>query len=376
MDFDESPELRTLRAVARDVAEAAAGSHPDPRPDAATVWSAVTGQGWSALGVPERHGGSAAELTALAVVSAECARAGLPSTLRSTLAAGLLVDRFGCDDQRGRWLPRLSDGAAATTCLAGSARLVGSRIAGRPGAVPDLDLAEFVALVLPQAESDRADHRSSGTWRLCVLEPAAEQVRLNASVSGRPIGRVHVGDLAPGQLDVGPPLDDRDAELAADLLAALTAADLVGAADGLLARTVRHVCTREQFGRPLGAFQAVQHHVADMASELEGARLLVDEALIRLTDGEPAHREVCAAKAYAGRAATAVSLLSHQLHGGIGYVTESRLYLLSQRVESDALLAGTAAEHLDELAERYQRRPGRTLELDALDGGRRKVGTA
>jgi alkylation response protein AidB-like acyl-CoA dehydrogenase len=147
----------------------------------------------------------------------------------------------------------------------------------------------------------------------------------------------------------------------------LTAADLVGAADGLLDRTVRHVCAREQFGRPLGTFQAVQHHVADMAAALEGARLLVDDALDRLDRGVPAHREVAAAKARASRAATAISLLAHQLHGAIGYVTESRLYRLSQRVESDALLAGTAAEHLDDLAARYRSGPARPLGLDALD---------
>jgi alkylation response protein AidB-like acyl-CoA dehydrogenase len=359
MDFDESPELRTLRGVARKLATAAAGGSADPPPGARAVWSALRGQGWGGLAVPERYGGSAADLTALAVVSAECARAGLPTTLRSTMTAGLLVDRFASDDQRHRWLPRLIEGCPATVGLAGSARLLGSSIEGELGATPDLELAAFVVVVLPRAES--------GSWQMCVLSPRADQVQLSCSVSGRSIGRVRGSELAPDHVDVGPRLDDRSARLATDLLTVLTAADLVGAADGLLARTVDHVCTREQFGRPLGAFQAVQHHVADMAAALEGARLLVDEALTRLTGGEPAHREVAAAKAYAGRAATAISLLAHQLHGAIGYVTESSLYLLSRRVQSDALLAGTAAEHLDELAERYRRGPSRTLELDALD---------
>lgn len=357
MDFDEPLELRDLRRVARQVASATAGAPGDPEPDASAVWSALRGQGWGALAVPERHGGAGAGLAALAVVSAECARAGLPSMLRSTLCAGLVIDRFGDEDQRGRWLPRLVAGDPATTCAAGSARLAGSALDGEPGAVPDPDLAAFVVVVLPEGSAHR----------LCVLDPVAGQMRHRDAVSGRPVGRLRGDELGPEQLHLGPRLDGPSVEAAADLVAVLTAADLVGAAEGLLSRTVDHVCTREQFGRPLGSFQAVQHHVADMATALEGARLLVDDALTRLAEGGPAHREVAAAKAYAGRAATGISLMAHQLHGAIGYVTESRLYRLSQRVESDALLAGTAVEHLDGMAGRYRSGPARTLELDALD---------
>jgi alkylation response protein AidB-like acyl-CoA dehydrogenase len=372
MDFDEAPELRTLREVARQVAGSVAAGPGEPEPDAATVWAALSAQGWSGLAVPEQLGGAGAELPALAVVSAECARAGLPSTLRSTLCAALLIDGAGDQRQRDRWLPRLAGGAAATACSAGAAELVGDVLTGQLTAVPDLDLAAFVAVVLPRV--DRVGAAPSG-WRLCVLDPVAAQIRLHGSVSGRPLGRLRGADLGPEQIDAGPALDEAGSRRVAALLAALTAADLVGAADGLLARTVAHVCTREQFGRPLGAFQAVQHHVADMATALEGARLLVDDAITRLAGAQPAHREVAAAKAYAGRAATTVSLLAHQLHGAIGYVTESGLHLLSRRVESDALLAGSAAEHLDELAERYRHGPARTLGLDALDDEPTPVGS-
>lgn len=360
MDFDEAPELRTLRAVARDVAVAAAGELVDPEPEPAAVWSALRDQGWSGLAVPETLGGSGAELSALAVVSAECARAGLPTTLRSTLSASLLVARFGTAEQAGRWLPRLVDGGAATACTAGAARVAGGALVGELTAVPDLELAGFVAVVLP-------DNEQPDAWRLCVLDPVAGQARFHDSVSGHPLGRVQGSQLGPEQLDVGPALDAGDREQAADLLTVLTAADLVGAADGLLARTAQYMKTREQFGRPLGVFQAVQHHIANMGTALESARLLVDDAVTRLGAGEPAHREVATAKAFAGRAATMISLMSHQLHGAIGYITESKLHLLSRRVESDALLAGTAAAHLDELAARYRSGPARTLELDALD---------
>ena len=365
MDFDEAPELRTLREAARGLLGGiAAGFGPDGQgPDRATLWAAVREQDWPGLAVPEQYGGSAAPLGALAVVTGECARAALTTTLRSTTCAGLLITHHGSPEQCRRWLPRLAAGAAAAVASAGTARLTGSGgspLDGELATVPDLDLAELVVAVLPGA----------GEHRLCVLEPAADQVRSRSAVSGDPLGRLPLDGpnrLGPDQLDVGPALGPDARRHAGDLLAVLVAVDLVAAADALLTRTTEYVRTREQFGRPLGTFQAVQHHVANMAADLECGRLLVDDALAELDAGRPAHRTVAAAKAFTSRAGTAISLMAHQLHGGIGYATESGLFRLSRRVQSDALLGGTATEHLHELAQRYRSGPARTLELDALD---------
>ncbi len=367
MDFDEAPELRTLREAARGLlTRAATPAGPGaPEPDRAAVWAAVRDQDWPGLAVPQRYGGSEAPLTALAVVLGECARAALPTTLRSTAAAGLLIAHHGSSEQRQRWLPRLAGGTAAAVASGGGARLANSGrgvlLDGELAVVPDLDLAELVVAVLPEPGP------AAESWRLCVLDPVADQVRLRSAVSGDPLGQLRCADLGHDQIDVGPVLDPDVRRHAGDLLTVLVAVDLVGAGDGLLARTTQYVRTREQFGRPLGTFQAVQHHVADMAANLECSRLLVDDALAELESGRPAHRAVAAAKAYTSRAATAISLMAHQLHGGIGYATESGLHRLSRRVQSDVLLGGTATEHLQDLAERYRRGRARTLELDALD---------
>lgn len=371
MDFDEPPELRVLRESARRVlADASARLGPVAELDRKSWWATICEQGWSGLAVPERFGGSEAPLSMIAVVLSECARVAMPTTLRSTICAGLLIDRLGAAQQRRRWLPRLAGGAVGAVApgAVGSARLArsgGSKLAGELAGelapVPDLDVAELVVAVLPGPEAGRS--------RLCVLEPSNGRARPRASVSGFPVGHLRGCDLRPDQCDVGPRLAPDGQRDAADLLAVLVAADLVGAAEALLTRTVHHVRTREQFGRPLGAFQAVQHHVSDMAVALECSRLLVADALAELDAERPAHRAVAAAKAHASRAGIQISLMAHQLHGAIGYVTESDLYRLSQRVQADSLSGGTATEHLQDLAVRYRSGPARTLELDALDGG-------
>ncbi|MBW0091149.1 acyl-CoA dehydrogenase family protein [Pseudonocardia sp. KRD-184] len=375
----ESSEHRALRgstaAFLRD--------HVDPRRlargDAGhrdALWTAVCGQGWPVLAVPQVYGGAGAAPADLAVVLAEAARAALPSTLRSTAAAALALALAGSAEQRRRWLPRLATGAATVAAPPELLMLRAARGAGTDGAgyrldgdLHRLDDATPGAVVVAVAVDD------TGATRLVAVDTASDGVTVTPlrSVSGEPLGAVACTAVAIGTADVSAPLRPHRVDDVADVCALLAAVELVGLGEELLERTVAHVTTREQFGRPIGTFQAVAHHVADMGSALECARMLVDAALADLGAGRPARRSAAAAKARAGRAATAISRLAHQLHGAIGYVTESDLHLYSRRATAVALSAGTASEHLAFLARRYRAdRPG-TLGLDALDSPDRSV---
>lgn len=124
---------------------------------------------------------------------------------------------------------------------------------------------------------------------------------------------------------------------------------IVGAFDAAVALTTAHVRDRTQFGRPLNAFQAVQHSLAGMIGEVERARAVTALATAAADDhgfGSPqADYAVTAAKVAVGRAVASVSTTAHQLHGAIGVTVEHRLWLATMRARSWADEFGTAAHH-------------------------------
>src|SRR4029077_17503197 len=116
--------------------------------------------------------------------------------------------------------------------------------------------------------------------------------------------------------------------LALELGALACSAQLLGAGRALLETSVRHVRVRTQFGRPVGAFQAVKHKLADVAIGLEFARPLLDAAALALGDGSAtAPRRVSAAKVACGDAAYLAARAALQAHGAIGYTAEHDLSL-------------------------------------------------
>jgi alkylation response protein AidB-like acyl-CoA dehydrogenase len=134
--------------------------------------------------------------------------------------------------------------------------------------------------------------------------------------------------------------------------AAATCAEMVGAAQRVLDATIAYAAEREQFGRPVGSFQAVQHHCADMAIDVLGSRFIAYEAIWRLSAGREAAEEVSMAKAWVSEAYERVCALGHQVHGAIGFTWEHDLHLYSRHAMATALAFGDDDHHLERLADR------------------------
>jgi alkylation response protein AidB-like acyl-CoA dehydrogenase len=124
----------------------------------------------------------------------------------------------------------------------------------------------------------------------------------------------------------------------------------VGGAQRVLEMTVEHACHREQFGRPVGSFQAVQHHCANMAIDVLGSRFIAFEAIWRLAEGLDAAAEVSLAKAWVSEAYRRVCALGHQVHGAIGFTHEYDLHYYLRHAVSSEISFGDAAHHLDRVA--------------------------
>jgi alkylation response protein AidB-like acyl-CoA dehydrogenase len=130
----------------------------------------------------------------------------------------------------------------------------------------------------------------------------------------------------------------------------LTCAEMVGGAQAVLDLTVDYAGQRRQFGQPIGVFQAVQHHCANMAIDVLGSRFATYEAAWRLGTGQPATTEVSTAKAVVSDAYERVCALGHQVHGAIGFTEEHDLHHYLRHATATALTYGDADFHLDQLA--------------------------
>ena len=330
MNFELTDDQRAIQRTARDFlasayppAEVRRLAYETPRGFEDEGWAAICELGWPALLVPEEHGGLGLGVVELAVVQEELGAALAPSPFLSTVAAAALIADAGSDEQRARWLPALA---------AGEARGTVATLAQDGGwtAVPDADGADVVVV------------RDCAGWALAA-ETSAEPVEgLDAT---RRLWRVRAaGDLEPLA---------RGGRRAADVVAAALAAESVGVARRAMDMAVQYAKEREQFGRPIGAYQAVSHACAQMLLEVEGARSTTLYAAWAL-DHEPESGPLAAsmAKAYASDAGWRVPASALQVHGGIGFTWEHDLHLWLKRGKANAYLWGDAREHRARVAER------------------------
>ncbi len=132
---------------------------------------------------------------------------------------------------------------------------------------------------------------------------------------------------------------------------AISGVQCLGNAQQALEMTVDYVARRVQFGRPIGTFQAVQHHCANMATMVEACRFLAYEALWMLANGEPDDRQLAVAKNWASRTVTEVTTLAHQLHGGVGVTEVYDLHFFTRRGKDRAVAWGSFDETLRYLSE-------------------------
>jgi alkylation response protein AidB-like acyl-CoA dehydrogenase len=329
MDFDFSPEQYLLRDTVRDLLRR------ECTPEAVrAAWTSETGrspQRWRKLAqlgvvgltVAEEHGGAGMDEVDLVLILEEAGRSLLPEPLLETTAVGApLLARCGSDALRAEWLPRIAAGDATLTVgLAGSPYVADAT-------------ADLVVL-----ERDGALH--AVTQDRLTLQPlrSVDGARRLFSVTAE------LGD------DTVLSSSAADARWAFDHAAAATAAELVGVAEAMLDMTVAYVKQREQFGRRIGSFQAVQHKLAETLLLVDSARSAVYYAAWALANGTAdASIAASVAKAYASDAERRANAEALQLHGGIGFTWEHPAHLYLKRAKSSAIGFGTAERHRAALA--------------------------
>ncbi|MFI6462673.1 acyl-CoA dehydrogenase family protein [Streptomyces sp. NPDC050528] len=373
MDASFTAEQDEIRRTLRELLQKRCGSAElraavdTPAGHDPALWTALAQQlGLPGLALPEAYGGVGCSATELALAAEETGRFLAPSPLLATaVLAAPLVLALGTDAQRARLLPRISagtltaalavPGTALTTALTltgpGGGEWAGG---GRAGGVQARQVGDSgwrlygqVAQVLDghSAELLLVAAHAGGFARsrtlLFVVAGDADglvRVRQTALDATRPQARLELRDVEAELLGADDsPSVLRELSVSGDTVAAVLAAEAVGAADRALERTVHYVKQREQFGRAIGSFQAVKHRLADVYVQVQAAKSAAYYAAWAIGHGERVGGLALAQALEALRTAASEGI---QLHGGIGFTWEHDAHLYFKRAAGDELLFG------------------------------------
>lgn len=325
------------------------------------LWRQMVGLGWTGVAFPEQYGGTGGNFADLGVLLEEIGRSLAPSPFFSTVVlGGMTVLDGGSDAQKDELISRICAGTIIMTMAVAEAGAAyepwdiqaiasqqggGYEITGTKLFVPDAAAADVILVAARTSSgSDPGDGISlflvpAGTDGLTITPMQSVG---NERVFEVSLDKVNVSaDSAIGAVGEAWLIIDRAIMRAT----AAQCIEMLGGSEAVLDMTVEYAKGRTQFGRAIGTFQAVQHHCARMATDVEGSKNIAYQAVWRLSEGLPAQKEVAMAKAWIGPAYRRVCGTAHQCHGAIGFTKEHDLQLYTRRAKVHELTYGDANHH-------------------------------
>ena len=314
------------------------------------LWTKMADHGWCGIIFPEQYDGLGLGMVELAATMEEMGRVLVPGPFLAGLLAGTILDIAGSEEQKAKYLAPICRGEKKATLalLESSARwdpaaVQMKAIHGQKLFVPDAGVADFLivaardgaelALHLVDGKADGVHIRPSpamdATRKLCEVAFCGVKGELLGSGAAAERALAHALDVATVAL----------------------VAEMVGGMQKVLDTTVEYAKTRKQFGKPIGQYQAIQIHCADMLVLTESSRSAAYYAAYAVQNRLPeARAAVSVAKAYASDAYREVGNKGIQCHGGMGFTWENDLHLYYRRAKASELAFGDATYHRERIA--------------------------
>ena len=372
MNFNLSQEQELLKSAARDLlsrecpTSLVRAMEEEERGFADELWRKIADLGWLGLPFPPEEGGAGGGFLDLTVLLEELGRALAPVPFFSSVVlGGLPLSKFGGEALRKEIVPRAAAGEAILTFallepggsytpegITTEARPAGDgyRLSGEKTFVENAHLATHT-LVPARAPG------TSGAEGVTVFVVEAGVPGLSVTplkpMSLEGFGHMALDDVAVPEARVaggageGWPI----VEQALEWGIAGRCAMALGGAEAVLAQTVEYAKGRVQFGQPIGSFQAVQHHAANLYADVETMRLITYELAWLLDEDRPRAQEVSMAKAWVAEAYTRMTRTAIQIHGGIGMSKEMDPQLYFRRAKTWETLYGSPDRHRELIAQ-------------------------
>ena len=331
----------------------------DERGHPADMWQKIAELGWLGFALPQAYGGEAARLEQLGLLFEELGRAVAPLPFLSTIAPALTLAEAGTPEQCQEILPRVVRGDLILTWAFMERDPRGTPDTIQTTAVLDGDDVVITGSKLFVDHFHIADRclvacQTGNGISLFLVDTQSEGIssRVLPTLAGDKQSEVMFSQVRVpianriGELDAGWPIAERLLERATALLCA----QIVGATRKAVDMAVDYAKWRVAFGRPIGAFQAIQHMCADMVTWVDGAQLLTYEALWKWSEELPASLEVAAAKSFCNERCQAALRHANQIHGGVAQIHEFDLNLWYRRAAAWTMKLGRTFEHRAKIA--------------------------
>lgn len=366
MDFGLSEQQEMLKKTARDffktrlpktlVKELA----KDPKGYQPQMWKEMADLGWVGLVLPEQYGGSDASFLDLAILLEEMGRACAPGPFLSAVVLGALsILELGTEEQKAAMLPKVARGEMVITMAI-----------AEPHAIYRPDCFEVEA-------SEMAGHYTLTGTKLFVTDGHAADCIIVAAKTRGGVSLFLVDARARGVTRTPLPamFGERQSQVVldnvevarADMLGGLNCgkdyldkvmrraavakcSEVLGGLEYVLEISVQYAKDRVAFGRPIGAYQSIQHHCANMLNDLDGCRCMTRRAAWMVSEGLPCALEVSLAKALMGQASRRITALGHEIHGAMAFQHDHDMHLFTKQAVVAEALFGNSAFHGEVIA--------------------------
>jgi len=368
MDLDLNFEQDMLRTASRDFFERQCDLDTVSEliaTDAgysADMWRQMAELGWHGVLVPEEHGGIGLSMLEMAVLAMEIGAAVCPGPFfTSSVFSTLLLTEAEDERWQSTLLPGMAAGERVTTVAccgethhfqaAGvpfTARRDGNGwvLDGRALFVPYAHIADTL-IVAARAEDD--------TISLFVIDQGHDGMSVEGlqTIASDKLCAVKLKDVQlSGDSILGTPGQGWEIlESAMNKTSVAKSAEMVGGGRAAMEMAVEHAKMREQFGHPIGSFQAVQHHCANMLTYLETSTLITWKTAWLVAEGKNCDEELAICKGWTSDAYRKLVALAHQVMGGVGFIEETGLHLYFRHAKASELIFGAATHHREKLAQ-------------------------
>lgn len=366
MDINLNEEQEMLRKMAREFLTTKCPGKlvkemiDDKQGYSPSLWKEIADLGWVGLAFPSKYGGADGSFLDLAILLEEMGRVCFPGPFFSTVVlGGMAILHSGTEKQKEELLPKLCKGELLATLalteldyqldplaikMMATAQGDGFILDGVKMFVSDAHIAN---IILCAAQTDKGI-----TLFLVDAKIPGIQTTLLKTVDGSKQCEITFNQVKVpannilGEINKGWEIIDMVLQLAATG----RSAEMLGGAQRILELTIAYTNDRKQFGRLIGTFQAIQHHCANMAIDVDGMRMTTYQAAWMLTEDLPCRKEVAIAKGWASDAFKRVVLLGLKVHGGMGFMEDHDISIFYRKALTYENTFGNAKFHREVIA--------------------------
>ncbi len=372
MDFKLNEEQGMLKETAhRFIAEQCSKEYvrameEDEKGYSKELWGKIAELGWLAVMLPEEHGGIGMGLMGLVLIMEEIGEGCFPGPFLETTLGALIVLDSENDSMKDEVIPKITSGEAVVTlAYQESTGIVyePSYVKTKAEKTSDGFVINGTKLFILNANSANyiivstrtgGDDLSEDGISLFLVPADSQGIKMTPlkTISGDKQFEVSFDNVKVdnttliGKFDKGWEILDRNLKIGA----VAKAAQMVGGANGVMDIAVEYSKVREQFGSPIGRFQAVQHHCSNMLIDLSGSRYITYKAAWMIDENIPGDLIIASAKAWTSEAYNRIAALAHQVGAGTAFMSEDDTTLYSRRAKTDELAYGDAAYYRKQAA--------------------------